>query len=80
MEVADYYQKEAFRQCLDGTPYEFAYTSGQLEEDYLHDMKLTQAFASLNRKAIATEIVKAMKFQVLDSFEAVQNYYFSGQR
>lgn len=73
-ETAGYYQKEAFRQCPEGTPYEFAYAAGPLMEDYLYDLRLVQDFASLNRKAIAEEIVRGMKLQVLDSFETVHNY------
>ena len=33
-EVAAYYQKAAFEQCPDGTPYEFAYASGALMDAY----------------------------------------------
>lgn len=33
-------------------PKDLAYVEGKLFEDYLHDMKLTQQFAMLNRKAI----------------------------
>ena len=74
VEVASYYQNTAFRQCPEGTPFELAYATGDLMTDYLHDMKITQAFADLNRRAIANEIVKGMKLDVEDSFSTIHNY------
>ena len=74
VEVASYYQNAAFHQCPEGTPFELAYATGDLMTDYLHDMKITQAFADLNRRAIANEIVKVMKLNVEDSFSTVHNY------
>ena len=43
-------------------------------EAYLHDMRLTQEFAALNRQAIADEIVRGMKFDVLEQFDTIHNY------
>ena len=74
VEVASYYQNTAFRQCPEGTPFELAYTTGDLMTDYLHDMKIAQNFAELNRRTIAQEIVKGMKLDVEDSFSTVHNY------
>lgn len=74
VEVAGYYQKEAFSRIPDGISYEFAYATGSLMADYLHDMAITQEFAELNRQAIAYEIVKGMKLDVEDSFSTVHNY------
>jgi len=51
-----------------------AFAEGQLFEDYIHDMTITQQYALLNRKAIVREIVKQMKFKVTDSFTTVHNY------
>ena len=73
-EVAAYYQKAAFETCPEGIPYEFAYATGDLMTAYLHDMKITQEFARINRDAIATDIVKAMKWDTEDSFTTVHNY------
>ena len=73
-EVAAYYQKEAFSQCPEGIPYEFAYAEGELMADYLHDMSITQQFADLNRRTIAAEIAKGMKMDVLDEFSTIHNY------
>lgn len=74
LEVASWYQGEAFRQCPEGTPYELAWTSGELLEDYLHDMAIVQKFAALNRQAIADEIMRGMKLDVTETFSTVHNY------
>ncbi len=74
LEVARYYQDAAFRQCPAGTPYELAWAEGELLENYLHDMAVTQNFADLNRRAIADEIVRGMKWDVAEHFSSVHNY------
>ncbi|MFV0239697.1 MAG: RtcB family protein [Lacrimispora sphenoides] len=51
-----------------------AFVEGQLLDDYIHDMALTQHYAALNRRAIVKEIVKHMKFKVEDSFTTIHNY------
>jgi RNA-splicing ligase RtcB len=74
VEVAGFYQKEAFRQCPEGTHFELAYAAGALMEDYLHDMKIVQEFAELNRRAMADELVKGMKLDVEERFSSIHNY------
>ncbi len=74
LEVAQYYQEAAFRQCPAGTPYALAWAEGELLEEYLHDMAIVQDFAALNRRAIADEIVRGMKWDVADRFSSVHNY------
>lgn len=74
VEVAGYYQKMAYEQNPEGVPYEFACATGDLMEQYLHDMEISQKFAELNRRAIADEIVKGMKFDVEDGFSTIHNY------
>ena len=74
LEVATWYQNEAYRQCPEGTPYELAWASGELMEDYLHDMAIVQKFAALNRQAIADEIIRGMKLDVVETFSTVHNY------
>jgi RNA-splicing ligase RtcB len=51
-----------------------AFVEGQLFEDYVHDMGITQRYAELNRRAIVREVVKAMKWKVADSFTTIHNY------
>lgn len=74
LEAAAWYQNEAFRRCPEGTPYELAWVSGELMEDYLHDMEIIQKFAALNRQAIADEIIRGMKLDVVETFRSVHNY------
>lgn len=53
---------------------EFAYLVGEDLDAYLHDMKITQRFAHLNRKAMISEIVHAMGWGVHRTFDTVHNY------
>ena len=55
-------------------PRALAYVSGPLFDQYIHDMKLVQQFAQLNRKAIMDEIVKGMKLHVAEQFTTIHNY------
>ena len=73
-EIAAYYQKMAFENCPDGTPFEFAYAAGPLKDAYLHDLEIAQHFAELNRQVIASGLVKGMKLDVEDEFSTVHNY------
>lgn len=52
----------------------FSYVEGKLFDDYIHDMKLTQHFALLNRKAMADVILKEMGWTALESFTTIHNY------
>ncbi len=51
-----------------------AYCEGQLFEDYIHDMKIVQQFAVLNRKAMIDEIISGLNFTVVDGFTCIHNY------
>lgn len=55
-------------------PKHLAYVSGQLFEDYIHDMKIVQQYAALNRKAMMDEIIKGMKLNVTEQFTTIHNY------
>lgn len=108
LEVAEYYQEEAYRTlCASSAaqfeavirrlkkngennkirseiekmkarrteiPHDMAYVSGRLFDDYIHDMKIIQKFAVLNRQAITDEIVKGLNLTVTHSFTTVHNY------
>ena len=78
MEVADYYlrtgQKEIQMKKQGFASYEMTCLSGELMEDYLHDIKIMQEFARLNREAIIESIVKGMKWKLEDSFTCIHNY------
>lgn len=55
-------------------PRQLAYVEGALFEQYIHDMKLVQRFAELNRQAMMDEIVKGMKLHVEEQFTTIHNY------
>lgn len=55
-------------------PKSLAYVEGELFEQYLHDMKIAQRFAGLNRQAMMDTIVKGMGFHVIEQFTTIHNY------
>ncbi|MEY8525134.1 RtcB family protein [Lachnospiraceae bacterium 38-10] len=55
-------------------PKQLAYVSGELFEQYIHDMKIVQRYAELNRQAMMDEIVKGMKIHVTEQFTTIHNY------
>ena len=57
-----------------GVVFPLAYVEGVLFDQYLHDMKIAQKYAELNRKAIMREIIKGLKLHVTDQFTTVHNY------
>lgn len=55
-------------------PRDLAYVTGDLFDRYIHDMKIVQEFAELNRRAMIDEIVKGMKLHVEEQFTTIHNY------
>ena len=55
-------------------PKELAYVEGQLFDDYIHDMRITQRFAVLNRKAMTDVILRGMGWEETDRFTTIHNY------
>lgn len=55
-------------------PFELAYLEGQAMQDYLHDMKLVQEHAKINRETIAKQILKYAKLTEVESFDTIHNY------
>ena len=55
-------------------PFELAYLEGQAMQDYLHDMKLAQEHAKINRETIAKQILKYAKLTPVESFDTIHNY------
>ena len=55
-------------------PKQLAYVSGELFEQYIHDMKIVQRYAELNRQAMMDEIIKGMKVHVTEQFTTIHNY------
>ena len=77
-EVAEYYMKlgqESLKEKgISDVPFEMTYLCGSLMEDYLHDLKIVEEYAILNRKIIAAEIIKKMKWKVIEEISCSHNY------
>ena len=53
LEIAEWYQEEAWKRRVDANiPKDLAYLTGDLFDNYINDMKITQFFADINRKAM----------------------------
>ncbi len=57
-----------------GMPEELVYVEGRLFDDYLHDMRIIQKFAVLNRRAMTEEIISGMGFTRVEEFTTIHNY------
>lgn len=56
-------------------PRDLCYVEGETREDYLHDMRICQRWAVLNRKLISLLLLKFFsEVNVLEEFESVHNY------
>ena len=55
-------------------PKDLAYVEGKQFDDYIHDMKLTQRFAVLNRKAMVDVILTGLRLTPVDVFTTIHNY------
>lgn len=66
--------KDLQRQERATIPKELAYIEGRLLQDYIHDMKIVQRFAMLNRKAMMDELIRGMKLKVEEEFTTIHNY------
>ena len=55
-------------------PKHLAYCEGELFDQYIHDMKIVQQFAMLNRQAMMDEIIKGMHLHVTEQFTTIHNY------
>lgn len=57
-----------------GIPKHLSYCEGELFDRYIHDMKIVQKFAEINRQAMMDEIIKGMHLHVEEQFSTVHNY------
>jgi len=55
-------------------PEDLAYAEGGLFDDYIHDMKIIQRFASLNRKAMVGIIMTRLGLTKRNEFTTIHNY------
>lgn len=73
--------QKSFRPQKMDIPQGLCYVEGQIREDYLHDMRICQRWAKINRRLIVNLIMDFMiskdylsKADLLESFESVHNY------
>ena len=75
--VMEYYltagRQRLKKQGID-VPYELVYLEGSLLADYIHDVKVVQKFAQLNREAILDELAKGMQWKLLEIYSCAHNY------
>jgi tRNA-splicing ligase RtcB len=77
-QVAEYYQRLAVKLC-SGTRYPkpLCYLWGERRDQYLHDMKICQSFAALNRRVIGDTILQHLYGKTVDDFphfSTIHNY------
>jgi RNA-splicing ligase RtcB len=76
-EVAEFYSKAAAKSVAaseEEIAKNLAYLTGELFDDYIHDMKIIQQFAVLNRKAMIETILIGLRFGVKSQFTTIHNY------
>ena len=71
--------KKLTKECMKVSklPKDLCYLEGQLMDDYLHDMKIVQGYANLNRETMARRIVEecfGFDFSKLYKFQTIHNY------
>ncbi len=76
-EVTEHYLREGQKYLLSqGTsvPYELTFLEGPLMKEYMDDLQIVQEFASLNREIILNELIKGMKWKVMEQYASIHNY------
>jgi RNA-splicing ligase RtcB len=76
-QIAEHYQNKAAKEMKSrktGIARELAYVDGELFENYLHDAKMAQEYATLNRKAMVKVIEKALGVSIEESFSTIHNF------
>lgn len=65
---------QAFKEQTPFVPKDLSYLEGEAFHDYIHDMKIAQQFARMNRWTIAETIAKQMDWHFTDTFDTIHNY------
>lgn len=66
--------KALYKAKKDAIEADLAYLEGESRDGYIHDMKIAQRWAHLNRTKIAERICAAMGWTMVEVFETVHNY------
>ena len=72
-QITEFFEEIKKNAVID-IPRELAYVRGSLFEDYIHDMKIMQEYADINRKTMMQIIVEGMGFTPVESFTTIHNY------
>lgn len=76
-QIADHYQRLAQKSCKGDYPKDLCYLTGKERDDYLHDMKIAQNYAKINREGIAELILREFFGERLEDFQhfhTIHNY------
>lgn len=65
---------KTFKEKKASITLDMAYLEGQNFDDYIHDMRIVQQFAVLNRKAMMDIIMQSLGLREKDSFTCIHNY------
>lgn len=81
MQIAQFYQRLAVETCSKAVkgkyPKDLCYLTGDYRDEYLHDMKISQEYASANREIMAEIILSKVLDKSLKDFKyfhTVHNY------
>lgn len=66
--------KKLYKAKKNAIEADLAYLEGDSRDGYIHDMKIAQRWASLNRRKIGERICKAMGWTMANVFETIHNY------
>nr|WP_330395171.1 RtcB family protein [Oribacterium sp. C9] len=76
-EVAEYYMDKGHKLLKEqgkDVPYELTYLTDELLSDYIHDVRMVQEYAELNRSIMIKEICKGMKWKTGEEKSCIHNY------
>ena len=66
--------RKAFKEQAADVPQDLCFLTGAYTQQYLHDMKICQAFADKNRQLMAQIILETYGLRAQDAFSTVHNY------
>lgn len=75
--IAEYYTKKGYETLKlrgEELPYDVAYVDDGILSNYIEDVFTAQAYAYLNRRIIAEEILSNMKWKEVDRYSCIHNY------
>ncbi len=65
---------DAYKEATINTPKELAYVEGDNFKNYIHDMRLVQEHAKINRRTMVNLILSKAGLHEVESFDTIHNY------